>query len=58
MPAPVDVFIDADLFRFGEVWAAAGSPFSVFAIAPARLRDVSGARVMNLKAESAESGAS
>ena len=48
---PVDVFMDADLFRFGEVWAAAGSPFSVFAIKPDRLRDASGAKVMDLKAD-------
>ena len=45
-----DVFMDADLFRFDEIWAAAGSPFSVFAIDPARLRDASRARVMDLKA--------
>ena len=48
---PVDVFMDADLFRFDEIWAAAGSPFSVFAIEPARLRDASGARVMALKSD-------
>ena len=47
---PVDIFMDTDLFRFDEIWAAAGSPFSVFAIAPARLRDASGATVMELKA--------
>ena len=46
----IDVFMDADLFRFDEIWAAAGSPFSVFAIEPARLRDASGARVIELKA--------
>ena len=50
--APVDVFMDADLFRFAEVWAAGGSPFSVFPVAPARLRDVSGAKVENLRVES------
>ena len=50
--APVDLFMDADLLRFVEVWAAGGSPFSVFPIAPARLRDVSGAKVDNLKIES------
>ena len=49
---PVDVFMDADLFRFGEVWAAAGSPFSVFAIEPDRLRDNCGAKVQDLKVES------
>ena len=47
--APVPVFMDADLFRFDRIWAAAGSPFSVFAIEPARLRDASGATVMDLK---------
>ena len=48
---PADVFMDTDLFRFGEIWAAAGSPHSVFAIEPARLRDASGATVMELKAD-------
>ena len=48
---PVDVFMDGDLFRFDEIWAAAGSPYSVFAVEPARLREASGATVMELKAE-------
>ena len=47
---PVDIYMDEDLFRFDEIWAAAGSPFSVFAIVPGRLRDASGATVMDLKA--------
>ena len=46
----VDVFMDAELFRFDRIWAAAGSPFSVFAVEPTRLRDANGARVMNLRA--------
>ena len=46
---PIDVFMDTDLFRFDRIWAAAGSPFSVFAVEPARLRDAAGARVMELK---------
>ena len=48
--APADIYMDTELFRFARIWAAAGSPFSVFAIAPARLRDANGARVMDLKA--------
>ena len=48
---PVDVYMDEDLFRFDEIWAAAGSPYSVFAVAPARLRDASGATVMELRAD-------
>ena len=48
---PMDVFMDADLFRFDRIWAAAGGPFSLFAIEPARLREASRATVMDLKAE-------
>ena len=47
--APVALFMDCGLFRFERVWAAAGSPFSVFAIEPARLRDAGGARVAELR---------
>ena len=54
---PVGAFMDADLFRFAEVWAAGGSPFSVFPIAPARLRDISGAKVEDLRVESGTAGA-
>lgn len=46
---PVALFMDRGLFRFARVWAAAGSPFSVFAIEPERLRDASGATVADLK---------
>ena len=49
---PVGAFMDADLFRFAEVWTAGGSPFSVFPIAPDRLRDISGAKVEDLRVES------
>ena len=45
----VDVFMDADLFRFNRIWAAAGSPFCVFAVEPTRLRDANEARVLDLK---------
>ena len=48
---PVPVFMDAGLFRFERIWAAAGSPFSVFAIEPARLRDAGGATVADLKVD-------
>ena len=48
---PVPVFMDADLFRFELIWAAAGSPFSVFAIEPARLRDAGGATVSDLRVD-------
>ena len=43
--------MDAGLFRFERIWAAAGSPFSVFAVQPARLRDASGAAVTDFKVD-------
>ena len=36
-PAPIQTFVDQDLLAFDEVWAAAGTPNSVFAIAPHQL---------------------
>ena len=48
---PVEVYMDEDLFRFDEIWAAAGSPYSVFAVAPARLREASRATVMELRVD-------
>ena len=37
--------MDRSLFRYAEVWAAAGSPYAVFPIAPAELERLTGARV-------------
>jgi prolyl-tRNA editing enzyme YbaK/EbsC (Cys-tRNA(Pro) deacylase) len=42
-PAPVRTLFDDDLMRFEEVWAAAGTPRTVFGIAPAELARVTGA---------------
>lgn len=46
----VPVYMDRDLFLYGVVWAAAGRPDSVFEIEPERLRELSGAIVIDLKA--------
>ena len=43
------VFMDRDLLGYEVVWAAAGRPDSVFEIEPARLRELSGATVVDLK---------
>ncbi len=43
------VYVDEDLTRFDVVWAAAGTPFAVFAIAPAELVRASQASVADLK---------
>jgi prolyl-tRNA editing enzyme YbaK/EbsC (Cys-tRNA(Pro) deacylase) len=43
--APLPVWMDPRLMEFDVVWAAAGTPRHVFAIAPDRLRALSGATV-------------
>lgn len=39
---PVKLLLDEDLQRFDIVWAAAGTPFSVFALSPEQLRRLTG----------------
>ena len=46
---PLRAFCDQDLLSFEEVWAAAGTPQSVFPIRPDELLRVSGARPADLK---------
>lgn len=43
------VFIDPDLLRYDEIWAAAGTWHDVFAVAPADLVRVSDGTVVELK---------
>jgi prolyl-tRNA editing enzyme YbaK/EbsC (Cys-tRNA(Pro) deacylase) len=43
------VYVDEDLLRFDVVWAAAGTPFAVFAIAPDELVEASGGTAVDLK---------
>lgn len=50
----VPVFMDRDLMSHDVLWAAAGRPDSVFEIAPGRLRELSGAAVVDLKASPPE----
>lgn len=52
----VPVFMDRDLMSHEVVWAAAGRPDSVFEIAPGRLRELSRAAVVDLKASAGEKG--
>lgn len=46
----LDVYIDRDLMGYDTVYAAAGTPNSVFPIAPADLRRVTGGTVLDLAA--------
>jgi prolyl-tRNA editing enzyme YbaK/EbsC (Cys-tRNA(Pro) deacylase) len=43
-------FLDADLLRYDVVWAAAGTPYTVFPLPPATLERISGAQVVDLAA--------
>ncbi|MBP6473281.1 MAG: YbaK/EbsC family protein [Chloroflexi bacterium] len=45
------VYIDEDLKRFEVVWAAAGTPFAVFAIRPKALERAAGGTAVSLKKE-------
>jgi prolyl-tRNA editing enzyme YbaK/EbsC (Cys-tRNA(Pro) deacylase) len=49
--SPLAVYVDQDLTRFEVVWAAAGTPFAVFAITPGELVRASGGTVVDLAAE-------
>ena len=42
-PAPVRSFVDPGLLAFQEIWAAAGTPDSVFPLTPSELRRATGA---------------
>ena len=45
------VYVDADLLQYDQVWAAAGTPNSVFAITPDDLVRVASGQVVAVKAE-------
>jgi len=46
---PMTIFVDEDLLQFEEVWAAAGTPFAVFAIGPDDLVRGCGGTAVDLK---------
>ncbi|SMC48813.1 YbaK/EbsC family protein [Sporomusa malonica] len=43
------VYMDEDLMKYEEVWAAAGTPHAVFKLTPDVLRDISGAIIIPVK---------
>lgn len=47
--SPMDCYIDQDLMQFATIWAAAGTPFSVFEITPQDLVEVTGGNIQDLK---------
>jgi len=52
---PPVTLLDQDLWRFDEVWAAAGHPHGVFRLQPEDLKRLTGAPVVDV-AQTAESG--
>jgi prolyl-tRNA editing enzyme YbaK/EbsC (Cys-tRNA(Pro) deacylase) len=47
-PQRLPVLVDADLLRHDEIWAAAGTPDTVFGVAPQRLAEAVGATVADV----------
>ncbi|MFO7681352.1 MAG: YbaK/EbsC family protein [Chloroflexota bacterium] len=45
----VPIFIDADLMQFDVVWAAAGTPFAVFACTPPDLAQVTQGQIADIR---------
>jgi prolyl-tRNA editing enzyme YbaK/EbsC (Cys-tRNA(Pro) deacylase) len=48
-PGALPVYVDEDLLQYDVVWAAAGTPYAVFPIAPQRLVEISGGTPVDLK---------
>lgn len=46
----MSVIVDPDLMAYPRVWAAAGTPRTVFAVAPGRLVEALGAQVADIRA--------
>jgi prolyl-tRNA editing enzyme YbaK/EbsC (Cys-tRNA(Pro) deacylase) len=45
---PLATYMDRDLLRYDVIWAAAGTPKTVFCTQPARLRDATGALAIEM----------
>lgn len=43
------VFIDADLLNYQILWAAAGTPYAVFSLAPINLATLTGGKISEIK---------
>jgi len=45
-PQPIETLIDQDLLQFDTIWAAAGTPHTVFSLSPRELIRATGGRVL------------
>lgn len=48
---PLTTYIDADLLQYDVLWAAAGTPYAVFAVTPQDLVRVTNGRVADIKVD-------
>src|SRR5690606_11880215 len=46
---PITTYIDEDLMQYDEIWAAAGTPNSVFKLTPSILADMTKGRIIKVK---------
>jgi prolyl-tRNA editing enzyme YbaK/EbsC (Cys-tRNA(Pro) deacylase) len=45
---PMDIFIDEDLFKYEEIWAAAGTPHAVFKLTAEDLMNITRGKVVKI----------
>ena len=46
---PMETYIDEDLLQHSEIWAAAGTPNSLFKLTPQELEKMTAGRIVNVK---------
>lgn len=46
---PMETYIDEDLLLYSEIWAAAGTPNSLFKLTPQELEKMTAGRIINVK---------
>lgn len=47
-PSPLETYIDADLFKYEEIWAAAGTPQAVFRLTPEELKKITQGKIVSI----------
>lgn len=46
---PIQTFIDEDLLKFSQIWAAAGTPNTVFCLEPRKMVELTAGRIIAIK---------
>lgn len=46
---PLTIFIDEDLLKYNEIWAAAGTPYAVVKLTPDELKMITNGKVISVK---------